>query len=131
MAACDAQSLLAASCKFNCLSGKELEVVKAELLCQILQASNPMASCDAQTLLNAGKAFNGLPAQQLNVIQTQLLCEILSGGGTGGATCVLCGVVDPTTAPTSCNCAFYYRTDNAAVWFWNNGSSSWTPLIAA
>ena len=133
MASCDAQSLLTASCKFDCLNSRQLEVVKAQLLCAILY-SNPMASCDAQTLLTAGKHFDQIGTKQLSVIQTQLLCEILQagGGGSGGATCILCGTIDPVDAPATCSCALYYRTNNGGVWFWDNaGAGAWVSLIAA
>lgn len=130
MATCSPSDLVAGARCFSCIAPRQLEVIKASLLCQILQIANPMASCDAASLIADGKCFAALTADMLAVVQTQLLCEILNaGGGGGGQSCIICANVDPTTAPT-CACALYYRKDNMAVWLWNADTLTWDQLIA-
>ena len=129
MATCNTNSLLAQAGCFSCLAMDQLQLVNTALLCQILQATNPMASCDVSTLLASARCFEGCttPAQ-LMLIQTQLLCEILalSGGDTGGSG-VGCGVVDPVAAPAG-GCGIYYRTDTGSVWIWDG--AAWVLRIA-
>jgi len=127
MAQCLPDELLESARCFACLGEKSLQVVIASLLCQIIQASNPMASCDAATLLNDGRCFACLSTQQMMMIQTQLLCEVLNGGGTG-ATCLICGD-SPPVDPAPCDCSIYYtKSPNAGVWIWSG--SAWEAIIA-
>lgn len=128
-AACNPFDLLNASACFSCLTGQQLQVVNTVLLCQILQAANPMATCDPQAILTANPCLSNLTGYELAVIQTELLCEILQAGGGGGQSCIICANADPTTAP-ACACALYYRKDNDAVWLWNADTSTWDQLIA-
>lgn len=72
MATCSPSELLSASAGFSRRSPYELELLKVALLCQILQASDPMANCDVSTLLGgagAAETANG---------------SIYSGGSPGG-----------------------------------------------
>ena len=88
-----------------------------------------MAACDAQTLLNDGKCFQCLTPFQLAMVRTQLLCEILNVGSSGTG-CVLCSAAsDPVDAPT-CDCALFYRRDNANMWFWDPDDVEWVPMMA-
>lgn len=128
MATCSAQELLTASQCFASMHPRVLEVLKVQLLCEILHAANPMASCDPQTLLNDSACFASLNAQQLSTIQTQLLCEILQGGGTG-TTCIICGD-NPPTDPAPCDCSLYYTNPpNAGVWVWDSSSAAWEMVL--
>lgn len=126
--ACSAQDLMNASACFTCLTPLQLMAVRAALLCQILQAINPMASCDVQSLMNAGKCFGCLDLTQLSIIQTQLLCEILQSGGASGRSCIVCVDAAPVAPPT-CPCALAYNplTDN--VWLWSSNTNSWHLVI--
>lgn len=85
-------------------------------------------TCDAATLAEAAKCFCGLSMRQLAEIQVELLCEILNAGGGGGQSCILSGVVDPTTAPP-CSAALYYRSDTFVVWLWDDVGGAWGLLI--
>lgn len=125
MATCDPQDLLDASKCFACLTPHQLQVIAVTLLCK--EVYHDMASCDPQELLSASKCFECLTPGQLAVISVQLLCEILNAGGPSTTTCLLCGTVDPTEDP-NCECALYYRTDNMAVWLWNDGTATWSQL---
>lgn len=127
MAICTVQDLLETAKCFSCLTPKQLMEVRLALLCQILQSVDPMASCDVQTLMAAAKCYGCLDLTQLSMIQTQLLCEILHAGGTGGQSCLVCGITDPVADP-GCDCAIAYNTTNSAFWYWDG--SAWIPFIA-
>lgn len=128
MAECSAQDLMEASACFACLDEKQLMAVNAQLLCEILQISNPMATCDPVELMEDGACFACLDTRQLAIIQTQLLCEILSAGGGGGSSCIFGGTADPVAAP-ACTYAIYYRTDTGGVWLWLPATAEWAQLI--
>ena len=128
MATCNPNDLLSTARCFACLTPQQLGAVQAELLCQILHQSNPMASCDVQSLLTDGKCFSCLTPVQLQVITTQLLCEILGAGGTAAGSCLVCGDVDPTDAP-SCDCALAYNRLTGGFWYWDATLAQWVPLI--
>ena len=128
MASCDVQSLLQTAGCFMRLPFAQLLGIQTSLLCQVLQASNPMAVCDVQSLLDSGKCFERLPVTQLLGIQAQLLCEILQGGGTGTDNCLICGDVDPTETPP-CTCALAYNRATGAFFYWDSTLTSWISLI--
>lgn len=125
---CEPQDLLNASKCFACLNPYQLELVKASLLCQILQASDPMATCDPAELLDAAKCFACLHPGQLQLIQTELLCEILQAGGGGGEGCIICGIADPVDPP-ECACSLAYNRTNSSLWYWDQVGLAWAPLI--
>jgi len=128
MATCTTSELLQEAACFNCLSPGQLELVKAVLLCRILQSNDPMASCDVQGLLRDANCFSCLFPFQLQLIQTQLLCEILSSGGGGGSSCLLCGAADPVVDP-ACECALFYNRTTGSFWYWDDTGVSWVRLI--
>lgn len=129
MATCSVSELLAASSDFRNRSLYELEVLKASILCQILQESNPLADCSTSTLLASFGCCTNLSIWQLLAIQTQLLCEILQAGGGGGQSCLTCSVAsDPVDAPT-CDCAIHYRKDISKFWYWDAEALTWFPFI--
>lgn len=110
----------------------QLQMVNTALLCQILQAANPMATCDPAALLESAKCFAGCASPaQLMLIQTQLLCEILAvggGGGGGGGSGVTClDASDPVDAPTT-GCGIAYRKDNGNIFIWDG--AAWVLRIA-
>jgi hypothetical protein len=53
-----------------------------------------------------------------------------------GASCLLCGSVDPVDAPV-CTCAIYINTSTGKTWYWsenppwNPGVPEWSVLINA
>lgn len=128
---CNPNDLLAAGSCFACKTSDELEILKTILLAKILQNLDPMASIDPNTLLASGSCFACLPPNILQIIQTILLCSIFNSGsaGGGGGGGALCGVVDPSTAPTG-SCSLYVNTATGSLWYWDAGSASWIALIA-
>jgi hypothetical protein len=128
MATCTTSDLLQEAACFSCLSPQQLELVKAVLLCRILQNNDPMASCDVQSLLDNANCFSCLFPFQIQLIQTQLLCEILSSGGAAGDSCLMCGAADPVAVPT-CDCALYYNRSTGSFWFWDAPFVAWVRLI--
>lgn len=129
MASCDTQTLLTAAKCFVGLPSRHLDMVIAQLLCNILQNANPMASCDVDVLMQQAKCFLRADDRQIKAIQTQLLCEILNGGGTG-TTCLLCGD-GPPTEDAPCDCSIYYSTPpNAGVWVWDSVGAAWEEVIS-
>lgn len=91
MATCSVQTLLDDSPCFATLAGPgQWESVKLALLCQILQALDPMATCDVQTLLTAGKCFYPAVSEGMGqTLELQLLCEISAAVGGGGGAGIL------------------------------------------
>ena len=130
MAECSPTELMADAKCFMCLDATQTNAVIAALLCQILQASDPMATCDPTELMEAGKCFLCLDDRAMKAVQLQLLCEILDAGGGGGGTGtgVACGVVNPTIDP-GVACQMYYNTANSTLWSWNDVSGAWESLI--
>jgi hypothetical protein len=101
------------------------------LLCEILQALNPMASCDTQTLLDRAQCFSCLQTTQIDILKLQLLCDISAsiGGSTGGGG-MTCGAADPVNPPTDPTaCSLYANTTNNSLWYWNNATAAWVALI--
>ncbi len=128
MATCSAQDLFSLSGEFANTTPFQLQTLQASLLCQILQASNPMADCSVSSLMSSSSCFNCLTPFQVAVIQTQLLCEILQAGGGGGQSCLTCSTSDPVADP-NCTCAIHYRTDTSAFWYWDDVPAVWVPFI--
>lgn len=124
---CNAQDLLAAAACFGCLDNRQLQMLQASLLCQILHPQLNMATCNAQDLITAAKCFGCLDPHQLSMLIAQLLCEILNAGGPSGESCLLCGNADPVADP-DCECALYYRVDTMAVWLWDDANTAWKQL---
>lgn len=121
MATCDPNELLAEGKCFGCLTIQQLEVVEAQLLCNLLQALDPMASCDINELLADGKCFGCLTSYQLRQIQAQLLCNI-------NALIVnalpLCGNGSPVGVVTGTVCGqTYLNLDDNETSTWNG--SEW------
>jgi len=128
MATCSPHELVEAGKCFACLTPQQAQLVTLALLCDILQANDPMATCDVHELMQDAKCFVGLPLNAAKAIEIQLLCEILHSGGTG-ATCLLCGVGAPV-APASCDCSIYYSLPpNAGVWVWDSVTDAWECVI--
>jgi hypothetical protein len=125
---CTAQNLMNSAKGLVNLSQAQLQWINTYLLCQILLKGSPMASCEPQELLNAASCFSCLSQKELLQIQVELQCEILNSGGTGGSSCLLCGNVDPTAAP-SCDCAIYYNRPNATFFYWDAVAAAWYPFI--
>lgn len=128
MASCSTNTLLDSSKQFQALDNRQLLLVMAQLLCQQLQAINPMASCDATSLLQSScnNRFECLENRQLWIVIAQLLCEILQAGGGSGNSCLLCGAVAPVDPPT-CTCAIYYNTTNGSFYVW---TGVWSQILA-
>lgn len=127
MATCSASALVVAGKSFIDMKPQQSQAVIISLLCQILQAYNPMATCNVNTLMADAKCFVCLPIQQQIAIQTQLLCEILQGGGIG-QTCIVC--IDADGAPTEagpCDCSIAYNMIGQ-FWFWNSLTTTWIPI---
>jgi len=122
--ATDANSLLEASkCYENCTAPGQWQLLKLGLLQQILLASNPMADTSVNALLEDAKCYACLSPGIWMLLELALLQQIVNngGGGGGGVGSVLCGTVDPTTAPTG-TCAIYYRTDTGTIFVWNGAA---------
>lgn len=80
MAVCDPNTLLEEGACFGCLATHQLELIQAQLLCNLLNLSDPMASCDPNTLLAEGKCFACLNSHQLRIVIAQLLCNLVDVG---------------------------------------------------
>lgn len=123
MAECNAETALAQAKCYQCLSEREMKLVQIWLLGQIWGGD----MSDISALLAEAKCFQCLSDRELQYVQSQLLCNI-DAGGTGGSGCMLCGIVDPTTAP-DCDCALYYNTVTSSLWYWDGAQAQWFPLI--
>lgn len=135
MSACNPFDLLSASGCFTCLLPYQLQVVNTALLCQILQAANPMAVCDPQAILESNPCLSNMTAYQLAVIQTELLCEILqTGGGGGGSACLVAQSGGPV-APCPVAFGIGYDDDFASptsgqFWYWSLANNQWVKFIS-
>jgi len=112
----------------NCFTVYQLLLIQTQLLFDILNGAGTMTTFDqAQSKLNDANCLSCFTSYQLQLIQSQLLFDI-SSGGSGGASCLLCGAINPVAAPT-CTCALYYNTANGSFWYWDNGLLTWVMLI--
>lgn len=131
MAQCDTQSLMSEAQCFVCTPSGQSTILELVLLCKIVKALDPMANCDVQSLLSEAQCFACLNPQQWEILKLQLLCNmadtIISGGGLGGMSC---GPADPVAAPSDpTKCSIYANTTNDSLWYWNNATAAWVPLI--
>ena len=127
MATCSPSALVQAGKSFLDMKPQQSQAVMIALLCQILQAHNPMATCNVNDLMEDAKCFVCLPMPQQIAIQTQLLCEILEGGGAG-QTCIVCIAADGSpTEVGPCDCSIAYNMIGQ-FWFWNSLTASWIPI---
>ncbi len=127
--ATDANTLLAETACYECLSEAEWRMIQLGLLQQILLASTPMADTSANALLEAAKCYRCLGEAEWRMIELALLQQIVDGGGGGGGGIggVTCGVADPVAAPANA-CTLFYRTDTGTLWMWNG--AAWVNIIA-
>lgn len=79
-----------------------------------------------QQLMDASKCLNCIPPGMQDAVIIYLLCQLAQGAGLSGG--VLCGVVDPTTAPSG-NCGFYTNTATGSVWYWDAPNAQWVKFI--
>ena len=125
--ATDANTLLAETVCFSCLSEGEWQLLKLGLLKQILLAQNPVADTSTTALLEAAKCYACLSPGIWQLLELALLQQIVdAGGGGAGGGAVTCGVVDPVAAPSG-SCALYVNTVAQSLWYWDG--VSWTALI--
>lgn len=99
------------------------------LLCQILQALDPMAECDPLTLAGDGCANCLMPNQKATAIYV-LACDILDALGTTGTTHLFAGVGTPEGHQVASVPSVYYQTDMpGVVWFKISGvgDTGWAP----
>lgn len=131
MATCSIQDSINEGACYIELNPVFRDSIQTALLCNILQALDPMAQCDIQALINSGACYIDLSPEVRDSIQTQLLCDIREAIGSGQQTCLLCGTEDPTETP-SCDCALYYKRlpdGNQELWFWDVDTASWVQSI--
>lgn len=78
MAACVVNDLIAANPCLAALSPFDLQVVKTQMLCNLLDKlqNGGEVTCDIATLLDQGKCFYDLDPFMLEVVEASLLCEI-------------------------------------------------------
>lgn len=122
--ATDANTLLSdARCFENC---GPWELFRLGLLKQILLASDPVADTSPNALLESAKCYACMPPGLWMLLELGLLKQIADAGGVGGGGGVQCSAADPVAAPSG-SCAFHYRTDTGAVWYWDG--AAWQSLI--
>lgn len=130
MAQCDTQALMGEASCFNCFGYGDIKLVEAALLCRILKALDPVATCNVNELLSEAQCFLCLSPQQWELIKLQLLCNISDSMTSGSMSSMSCGPVDPVAAPTDpTKCVMYANTTANSLWYWNNNTAAWVPLI--
>lgn len=131
MAQCDTQALMGEASCFNCFGYGDVKLVEAALLCRILKALDPVATCNVSELLSEAQCFLCLSPQQWELIKLQLLCNISDSiGGSIGGGGMTCGVADPVNPPADpTTCSLYANTTANSLWYWNNATAAWVPLI--
>ncbi|MBU2249875.1 MAG: hypothetical protein KKD77_24225 [Gammaproteobacteria bacterium] len=127
--ATDVNTLMADVKCYACQPPGLWQLLMLGLLKQTAEAVDPMADTTVAGLLEEAKCYACQPPGMWQLLALALLKQIAEAGGTGGGGTggVLCGAVDPVAAPTE-TCAFYYRTDTGAVWYWDG--AAWVALIA-
>ena len=128
MANCDPVDLAGSGC-WNCLTPDQKMNAELSLLCQILQALDPMAECDPLTLAGDGCANCLMPNQKATAIYV-LACDILDAlGGTVTGT-IYGGNGSPEGVVTATAPAVYVQYDMPGV-FWCKvsgvGDTGWAP----
>lgn len=49
---------------------------------------------------------------------------------SGAMSSMSCGAGDPVNPPTDpTKCTMYANTTNNSLWYWNNATAAWVPLI--
>lgn len=130
MAQCNTQDLMTEANCFACFGHGDGSMVEMALLCRILKALNPVATCNVNSLLSEAQCFLCLSPQQWELVKLQLLCNISSAITGGAMSSMSCGPADPVPAPTDpTKCSMYANTTTNSLWFWNNATASWVPLI--
>lgn len=128
MATCDPVTLAGDGC-WNCLTvGQKLNAELA-LLCQILQALDPMAECDPVALAGDGCANCLTPGQKMTAIYA-LACNVLDALGTLGGGAIYGGNGRPEGSVAATAPAVYVQYDSPGV-FWCKvsgvGNTGWAP----
>lgn len=126
MATCDPVDLAGSGC-WNCLTPDQKMNAELSLLCQILQALDPMAECDPLTLAGDGCANCLMPNQKTTVLWS-LSCSILEAmGGLGGGS-VYGGNGSPEGVQVATAPAIYIQYDAPGV-VWSkitgSGNTGW------
>ena len=125
MAACDLNELMPEARCNLCLSDKEISAVITSLLCQILQRLDPMVSCNVSDLLAGAREYLYLNSREIGAIQLHLLCQLANTSQLSG---VSGGIVDPTADP-GVDFQLYINILTGSVWYWNDTTGAWVPLI--
>lgn len=110
-----------------CLNANQSSAVRTLLLYRIL-TKDPMAIPDVSSLVDDAKCLACVPSNVQLAIQTYLLQNIAES--SSGDNCIKCidGSLEPVDDP-GCTCALAYN-QVGAVWFWDDSTTSWIPLIA-
>lgn len=95
MAVCLPEELLEEARCLNCLSGFQLEVARASLLCQWWLILEPDADCSVNSLLDEARCINCTTLDQLQRVISQLFCDDDGGVGSTSFNCVADECVDP------------------------------------
>lgn len=126
MATCDAVTLAADGC-WNCLTPGQKLTAELSLLCQILQALDPMAECDPVALAGDGCANCLMPGQKDTAIWG-LICSLLEA--VEDLPHIYYGDGSPENFQVASPPAIYYQTDvPGVVWFKisGTGNTGWAP----
>lgn len=129
MADCDALTL-AGSGNWNALTPVQKQTAEYVLLCQILQALDPMADCDPLALLNEAGCASCLMPAQLQVANFSLLCNILNSITTLGAGAIYGGNGSPEGVQTAPTPSVYIQYDAPGIlWMKTSGvgDTGWAP----
>lgn len=130
MANCDARQIMEVASCWSCLDQRQTMSAVLAVLCDILQAQNPMAQCDVQSVMADAACWSCLSGNQSMMVMLQLLCEILQAGGSSGV-CVFCEEKDPDiTPPAGCTCAQWINTATAELWYWRSLTSKWVKYVS-
>jgi hypothetical protein len=127
MANTDPASLLAQAQCYDC-AGLPWQLLQLGLLKQLVLLSNPVADLSPQALMNQVSCYACLSPGQWQLLSLAMLSLLVQAGGTGGGSCLLCGTVNPTTAP-SCTCAIYYNRATGGFWDWDSDLNQWVQFL--
>lgn len=121
---CDPNALLSASACWTCLPMGQLQIIRVQLLADILKAVKPVAAVDFQSLLSQAACFTCLSPGQLQIIEVQLLCEILQAGGASGTNACLIAQRGPPVGTCGFPFGIWYDPDPNSptagnFWFWS------------
>lgn len=107
MATCSLSELLSSSACFASVPKGMRDILRLQLLCQIVNGES-VAECDIQTLLDDAACFAAVPQGTRDILELQLLCEISEGGGGGGSGGITRGEGSPEGVVTGGNGAGEY-----------------------